>query len=237
MCAASDLKAKLRVLTASSDAGQGPAVAEELARVVSELEPLCEVQRCATSPLLDGRWETVFASDRPRWAQRRRMLHVIEHDWLRAGDTWDEARGLTQSPGSPGVLSGPRGQPWDDVSGGRGAYVQRVRSFVGTAELRARYTWLGGDGWNLEFVSRAWLLCGIPLWRRGVRAPQSDADLDHGARPTYVCGEFLVMRSPAVRAGDVELRPGRLYLLRRLKNHLWQGDEDFKGLSDRFIEP
>jgi hypothetical protein len=97
--------------------------------------------------------------------------------------------------------------------------------------VRATYTWLGGDAWDMEYVSRAWLLCGIPIWRWRVR-PAASADLDHELRPTFVDGEVCILRAPAVRAGDTELRPARVHLLRRMRNRLWQ-DGSFEGLSDK----
>ena len=51
-------------------------------------------------------------------------------------------------------------------------------------------------------------------------------------RPVYIDGELMVLRAPAVLAADVELRAERLYLLRRMRNRLWQ-DGSFKGLSDK----
>ena len=137
--------------------------------------------------------------------------------------------GTTISPGTPGLLTGPRGNLWQDVSAGRGACVQRARGRLATREVRATYTWLGGDAWDLHFVSRKLLLLGLAIRRQ----PACDLgiDLDYGMRPTYVDGELLVLRSPAVYAGEIELRSGRVYLLRRLKNQLWQ-DGSFRGLTD-----
>ena len=52
-------------------------------------------------------------------------------------------------------------------------------------------------------------------------------------RPTFVDGELCILRAPAVYAGPQPLRPERVYLLRRMKNRLDQGDGSVKGLSDR----
>ena len=41
----------------------------------------------------------------------------------------------------------------------------------------------------------------------------------------------LVLRAPAVASGALELRPPRLYLLRRCRNRLEQASE-FSGLTD-----
>lgn len=142
----------------------------------------------------------------------------------------------TQVTGSalsgPGLLQRPDGSLWADVRRGHGAYVQRSKHRFGTDELRARYTWLGGDEWALEFISRSRLLFGVRIWSR--RIPSSAAeppDLDHALRPTFVDGEWLVLRAPPVFAGESELRAERVYLLRRLRNRMWQ-DSTFKGLSD-----
>ena len=80
-------------------------------------------------------------------------------------------------------------------------------------------------------VSRARLLFGIPIWRRQLGAPDR-VDLDYAVRPTFVDGELCVLRSPAVCAGDAELRRERVYILKRMRNRLWQ-DGSFTGLSDR----
>ena len=49
---------------------------------------------------------------------------------------------------------------------GRGAYVQRARLRFGLSrELRATYNWLGGEAWEVQHVSQARLLLGLPLWR------------------------------------------------------------------------
>ena len=66
------------------------------------------------------------------------------------------------SPGAPGLRTGPRGGEWNDVSEGRGAYVQRCRrNLFLTTELRATYTWLGGEAWELTFVSES-SFCLVP---------------------------------------------------------------------------
>ena len=192
---------------------------EGLAALVRTLEVLNPTERCATSPLLDGFWETLYASTPARWTRGGRLRHVIE--------SWSEGT----SPGMPGLLAGPRGNQWDDVSQGRGAYVQRARLRFGSSELRATFTWLGGEAWEVKYVSQARLLLGIPVWRRRVRDGAS-IDLDLAVRPTFVDGELCILRAPAVTAGDHQLRPERVYLLRRMKNRLWQ-DGTFKGLSDQ----
>ena len=97
--------------------------------------------------------------------------------------------------------------------------------------MRGTYTWLGGEAWDIQYVSTARLLFGVPIWKRQLSGPAS-ADLDHAVRPTFVDGEICVLRAPAVRAGDCELRADRIYVLRRLKNRLWQ-DGTFEGLSDK----
>ena len=189
---------------------------------VAALEALNPIERCATSPLLDGHWATVVASPAASWARgSTRIMHVIE--------SWSPPRGL--GPGAPGVLASPSGALWADVAEGRGAYVQRARLRFGSCELRATYRWLGGENWDVEYVSRARLLLGLPLWKRRVEA--WNCDLDHAVRPTFVDGDCCILRAPAVTAGaDVELRPERVWMLRRLKNRLWQ-DSTFVGLSDR----
>lgn len=203
--------------------------ASSLIDLIDELEDLCETDRLAASPMLDGWWKCLYCSNPPRAVPRagRGMLHGIE--------SAPPSPGAEQlSPGTPGLRCAPNGRPWDDVSAGKGAYVQRSRRrFWGTREVRATYTWLGGDGWDLSFASTAFMLLGVPLWRRRVPAGSAfDADLDHALRPTYVDGELLILRSPAVTAGDCELRPMRTYLLERQRNRLWQ-DDSFVGLSDR----
>ena len=67
--------------------------------------------------------------------------------------------------------------------------------------------------------------------------PAASIDLDHALRPTYVDGDWMVLRAPAVSAGRLELREGRVYVLTRRRNRLWQ-DDSFYGLSDRMnFEP
>jgi len=210
-----------------------------LGQLVDELEPLCEVERPATSPLIDGTWEEVFSSSPPRWTRARRLCHSIESAAPSSPSPVTELSGPpTRSAGGRGarsLRSSPAGTLWDDVRSGRGAYVQRARALMGTREVRATYSWLGGEQWELTFVSASRLLLGIPLWSSPVA--DADADLDHCLRPTYVDGSFLVLRSPAVCVGDVELRTERVYLLRRQRNPLWQ-DDTFVGLSDRVgLEP
>tara|TARA_B110001452_G_scaffold144335_1_gene120037 strand:- start:912 stop:1619 length:708 start_codon:yes stop_codon:yes gene_type:complete len=191
-----------------------------LRKLVDELEPLNPTERCATSPLLEGYWETIYASAPADWSRGGRVRHAIE--------AWSQ---YNDSPGATGILAGPRGNSWTDVADGRGAYVQRARRRFGSSEVRATYTWLGGEAWDVEYVSRARLLFGVPVWRWPVRAPAS-VDFDHEVRPTYVDGDACVLRAPAVFAGNRELRPERVYLLRRMKNRLWQ-DGSFTGLTDK----
>lgn len=226
-------------------------------RLVMALEPLCDVDRIGCTPLLDGFWQHVWASSPPRWAQSGAMRHAIESaappdfvptstatsGGLMQDDRCDGEGGVegvaspADSPGLPGLRAGPRGALWDDVSQGRGAYVQRARlGPLRSRELRATYTWLGGDAWDLEFVSRAVLLFGIiPIFRRRIKDPKDQADLDHALAPTFVDGEYLVLRSPAVVVAgvNVELRAPRVYLLRRQRNRLWQ-DNSFQGATDKW---
>lgn len=196
-----------------------PRDAAGLHRLTEELEPLNPTERCATSPLLDGYWEQLHCSEPAAWARGGRVLHAVE--------SWSAAN----SPGAPWLLYGPGFRRWGDVSDGRGAYVQRVRRRFGSSEVRATFTWLGGDDWDLAYVSRSRLLLGVPLWRRAIKTPL-DVDLDHALRPTFVDGDLCILRAPAVRAGPCELRGERTYLLRRMRNRLWQMDGTFKGLSD-----
>ena len=119
----------------------------------------------------------------------------------------------------------------DDVAEGRGAYVQRARGRFGSKEVRGTFTWLGGEAWDLQYVSRARLLFGIPIWKKRLEVPET-LDLDYGIRPTFVDGELCVLRAPAITAGDAELRGGRVYLLKRMRNRLWQ-DDSFVGMSDK----
>ena len=79
-------------------------------------------------------------------------------------------------------------------------------------------------------MSQARLLLGIPIWRRRLVTPVT-LDLDYGIRPTFVDGELCVLRAPAITAGDDELRAGRVYLLKRMRNRLWQDDSfvDMRG--------
>lgn len=177
----------------------------------------------ATSPLIEGYWDTIFTSAAPHWSRGGHVRHVIE--WWSASDV---------GPGAPGLLTGPRGGRWDDVADGRGAYVQRSRVAIGSREVRATYTWLGGEAWDLTYVSSARLLFGVPLWRRTLTSAPPSTDLDHSIRPTFVDGDFLVLRAPAVLAGDRELRAARVWLLKRRRNRLWQ-DGSFQGLSDKPI--
>lgn len=210
------LKTSIRAALAIGDSGT-------LAELLPELEALNPTERCATSPLIEGYWETLYTSPPAEWTRGGRLRHVIEYDYSPQGSL---------GPGAPGILAGPRGNRWEDVSNGRGAYVQRAKLRFGSREVRSTYTWLGGEAWALEVVSRARLLFGIPIWRRRVGNAVT-IDVDHAVRPTYVDGELCVLRSPAVTAGDCELRPERIYLLRRMRNRLWQGDGSFRGLSDR----
>ena len=204
-------------------------------RILAEaLEPLCEVDRVGTSPLVDGYWELLHATSPPAWWPRNgRIRHVIESAAPLGADIATPQR--STSPGAPGLRTGPRGGEWDDVCLGRGAYVQRCRrSLLMTSELRATYTWLGGEAWDLCFEERKQLLFGIlPVWRSRSSTLNSSFDLDHALRPTYVDGEILILRAPRVTVGADVLRGDRLYMLRRMRNRLWQ-DNDFTGLSDRW---
>ena len=167
------LKAAIRVAHVAGDSAG-------LRALVESLELLNPTERCATSPLLDGFWETLYASKPAAWTRGGRLRHVIE--------SWSEGdapgMGMSSSPGMPGLLSGPRGTAWTDVAEGRGAYVQRARLRFGfSRELRATYNWLGGDAWEVRHVSQARLLLGIPLWRRTVRDGVS-VDLDPNTSPS-----------------------------------------------------
>ena len=210
----SDIKAAIMIAHAANDS-------KDLPRLIKKLEVLNPTERCATSPLLDGHWETLFTSIPAAWTRGGRLQHIIE--------SWCTAEQL--GPGAPGILAGPAGNRWDDVADGRGAYVQRARRRFGSREVRATYTWIGGDTWNVQFVSEARLIFGIPVWRRHVRAPLN-TDFDYAIRPTFLDGELCVLRAPAVLVDDIELRGERLYLLRRKRNRLWQ-DGTFQGLTDR----
>ena len=223
-----------------------------LAALIQPLEACGDVEeRVAASPLLDGWWRSVYASHTPQWAEGSTdpLVFGIE-SYLRPPGDGLATRGVRRrkglltcsSPASPGLIRGPAGAAWSDVSGGRCALAQRARGRLGFAsEVRATYTWLGGEVWELAFVSRARLLLGMPLWMRSLRrrGRDLDPDLDHGIRPTYVDGELLVLRTPPVSVGELELRPARVYLMRRLRNRLWQ-DGGFMGLTDRIpmgVEP
>ena len=167
------LKAAIRVAHVAGDSAG-------LCALVESLELLNPTERCATSPLLDGFWDTLYASKPAAWTRGGRLRHVIE--------SWSEGdapgMGMSSSPGMPGLLSGPRGTAWTDVAEGRGAYVQRARLRFGfSRELRATYNWLGGDAWEVRHVSQARLLLGIPLWRRTVRDGAS-VDLDPNTSPS-----------------------------------------------------
>ena len=155
----SSIKAAIRLAHAASDS-------TGLRELVEALELLNPTERCACSPLLDGFWETLYASTPAQWTRGGRLRHVIES--YSEGD----------SPGMPGILSGIRGNRWTDVADGRGAYVQRARLRLGfSRELRATFNWLGGDAWEVLHVSQARLFLGMPLWRRRVRDGAS-VDLD-----------------------------------------------------------
>ena len=73
--------------------------------LVSALEPLCETDRCATSPLLDGYWDVIYASNVPQWAQQAyrkgRLQHAIEMQWSSGYSTFQP------SSASPPVVSSP----------------------------------------------------------------------------------------------------------------------------------
>ena len=216
--------------------------ASRLRFLAEALEPLCEIDRLGTSPLVDGYWELFYADSPPAWWGRHgRVRHAIESAAPTQRPTGDDDVAPADSvsgtsPGAPGLRTGPRGGEWNDVSEGRGAYVQRCRrNLFLTTELRATYTWLGGEAWELTFVSRKQLLFGaLPVWRSRSSTLQLSSDLDHALRPTFVDGDYLILRTPAVTAGgDVVLRSKRMYMLRRLRNRLWQ-DNDFVGMSDRW---
>ena len=222
-----------------------------LGKLVLKLEQLNPTERCATSPLLDGHWETLYASRPASWMRGGRVTHIIE------------SYSSADSPGAPGLLAGPTGTRWDDVADGRGAYVQRARLRFGSTEgedegalntpqnrlnashltgvckpfarvraVRGTYTWLGGEAWDIRYVSRARLIFGIPVWKQSVASPSAIVDFDHAVRPTFVDGDVCILRAPAVLAGECELRPERVYLLKRMRDRLWQ-DGSFIGLSDR----
>ena len=59
---------------------------------------------------------------------------------------------------------------------------------------------LGGDAWSIDYERFVLSLLGMPVWRRRVR--RRAADLDWGIRPTFLDGELLVLRAPAVAAGE-----------------------------------
>ena len=86
-----DLKAAIRVALVAGDK-------EGLRTLVDSLERLNPTERCATSPLLDGYWETLYASTPAAWTRGRRLRHVIE--------SWSEGdapgMGTSSSPGVPG---------------------------------------------------------------------------------------------------------------------------------------
>jgi hypothetical protein len=190
-------------------------------RLIQQLERLNPTERCATSVLLDGYWETVYTHPEAAWMRASSgITHIIE-SWSPSTDR--------PGPGATGLLRGPTGQAWPDVRDGRGAYVQRARGRLGTREVRATYTWLGGDAWDLNYISRARLFLGVPVWRRQVAG--FDVDLDHEIGPTFVDGDTAVLRSPSVRVGDSEVRAARVWVLRRLRHRLWQ-DDSFRGISD-----
>ena len=213
---------------------------DRLRLLAEALEPLCDVDRIGTSPLVDGYWDLVYASAPPRWWGRTKQVrHAIESAAPQAvldGPANGTSYQTTVSAGAPGLRTGPRGGEWQDVASGRGAYVQRCRRnpFI-TNEVRATYTWLGGESWDLSFVSKKWLLFGcIPVWRSRGDSFGMSYDLDYGLRPTYVDGDYLILRTPAVTAGDdFCLRGDRVYMLQRVRNRLWQ-DNEFMGLSDRW---
>ena len=102
-----DLKAAIRVALVAGDK-------EGLRTLVDSLERLNPTERCATSPLLDGYWETLYASTPAAWTRGRRLRHVIE--------SWSEGdapgMGIDSSPGVPGLRDGPRGTAWTDVAQG-----------------------------------------------------------------------------------------------------------------------
>ena len=209
---AAEIKAAIRAALSSGDR-------TAVGRLVGQLEKCNPTERPATSPLLDGCWETLYASDTADWTRGAgRVRHLIE----------------SYCPGPNAYASvlqaGPRGNRWDDVRDGRGAYVQRARHRFGSSEVRATFTWLGGEAWDIEYVSRARLLLGIPFWRRRIRG-QGSLDLDHAVRPTFVDGGLCVLRVPAISAAGTLLRQERFYLLQRIRHRLWQ-DGSFVGLSD-----
>ena len=138
-----------------------------LASLIDELERLRETEdRCATSVLLDGFWETVYASESPAWARGGRLRHAIEYSLPVApplpreptdpppdathpptergsGDVGWTTQAATQVTGSalsgPGLLQRPDGSLWADVRRGHGAYVQRSKHRFGTDEASLLY--------------------------------------------------------------------------------------------------
>ena len=99
-----------------------------LSDLVEKLEAVNPTERCATSPLLDGYWDTLYASAPAGWTRGGPVRHVIE--------SWVGTPSSNLGPGAPGILAGPRGGRWEDVADGRGAYVQRARLRVGSREVR-----------------------------------------------------------------------------------------------------
>lgn len=152
--------------------------------------------RPAASPLVDGLWETVWVSEAPRWTERwpLRRGQPLTHE-IRGGWTGLEA----------------------------GYYMQRVGGSLVRGELRAAWSELGGEDWNVEWQTHRVSVLGTRVW--GGRALRKDADYDYNLRPTFVDGELCVLRSPAVVAAASELRAERIYVLRRLRHALWNGDD------------
>merc|ERR1719162_293183 len=76
------LKAAIRVAHVAGDSAG-------LRALVESLELLNPTERCATSPLLDGFWETLYASKPAAWTRGGRLRHVIE--------SWSEGEARTCS--------------------------------------------------------------------------------------------------------------------------------------------
>lgn len=151
--------------------------------------------RPAASPLLEGDWETLWVSEPPRWTRRWPLRR---------------AQRLTH------VIRGG----WTGLEPGH--YVQRVGGGLLRGECTAQWSELGGEAWSVGWRSCRLTLLGLRVWRHD--ALRADADFDYDVRPTFVDGDLCVLRSPAVVAGACELRAGRIYVLRRLRHRLWNGD-------------
>lgn len=199
--AISELKRQIRAcaeIGGAADASVESLVAElERAALDDELG-----RRPAASPLVDGRWETLFATERPGWTSRWPLGRPPPHGRKRRGLT-HEIRG--------GYETGTAGE-----------YTQRACGRLGLSRtMHARWTELGGDAWSLSWHSSTLAIAGVRLWRD--RALRAEADFDY-LRPTFVDGDMLVLHSAAILADGCELRPARTYVLGRLRHPLWNGD-------------